>query len=95
MTLKTVAGKIARHDVNLVTISTCIWCTRLKLKLNNANIQYSYTDIDLLPFEEKEALKMELQRTTARLAFPIMFVDSTYIPNEDIDDTIADLIRDG
>jgi len=95
MTIKTVSGKIASHDVHLYTISTCIWCIRLKNKLNGCNIQYSYTDIDLLPFEEKEALKRELQRSTPRLAFPMMFVDSMYIPNEDIDGAIEDLIRDG
>jgi len=95
MNVKTISGKIARHNVNLYTISTCIWCTRLKLKLNNANIQYSYTDIDLLPYAEKEALKMELQRIIPRLAFPMMFVDSIYVPNENIDDAIQDLLRDG
>ena len=95
MNVKTVAGKIAAHDVNLYTISTCIWCTRLKLKLNSANIKYSYTDIDSLPYVEKEDLKLELQKYTLRLAFPMMFVDSVFIPNEQIDDAIQDLIRDG
>jgi DNA phosphorothioation-dependent restriction protein DptG len=95
MTVKTVSGKVKKHNVNLVTISTCIWCIRLKAKLNNKSIQYSYTDIDVLPSDEKEELKNKLRNTLPQLAFPMMFVDGTYIPNDDIDDKIQDLVQDG
>ena len=95
MTVKTVAGKVKKHNVNLYTISTCIWCIRLKTKLNNNSIQYSYTDIDLLPFNEKEELKNKLRNTLPQLAFPMMFVDGHFITTEDIDDQIAELVQDG
>lgn len=95
MTVKTVAGRIKKHNVNLYTISTCIWCVRLKTKLNNTGIQYSYTDIDVLPFEEKEELRSKLREVLPQLAFPMMFVDGTFIPTDDIDDTIQELVQDG
>ena len=95
MTLKTVTGKIAKHKVNLYTISTCIWCTRLKTKLNSNSIQYTYTDIDQLPFDEKEELKNKLREILPRLAFPMMFVDGHFIETDDIDEQIADLVQDG
>jgi len=95
MTVSTVSGKIAKHDVHLYTISTCIWCKRLKTKLNSNNIKYCYTDIDLLPFDEKERLKNTLRETTPRLAFPMMFVDGHFIANDDIDEQIENLVQDG
>ncbi len=95
MTIKTVSGKIAKHDVHLYTISTCIWCTRLKNKLNGKHIQYRYTDIDVLPLDEKERLKNKLRETLPWLAFPMMFVDGHFIATEEIDDQIEELVQDG
>ncbi len=95
MTLKTVEGKIATHKVKLYTLSTCIWCKRLKSKLNEREITYSYVDIDLVPYVEKEALKKELRQIKPRLAFPMMFLDENYIPNMEINQKIEELVRDG
>ena len=53
-----VQGKIRNHEVQLVTISTCIWCKRLKKRLNENNIEYEYADIDLLPSNEKIKLNV-------------------------------------
>ncbi|MFX1298655.1 MAG: glutaredoxin family protein [Promethearchaeota archaeon] len=92
---KSVKGKFSKHNTMLYTISTCIWCKRLKNKLNARDIEYSYIDIDLIPYKEKEALKIQLRRHKARLAFPMMFVDDEFIPNAEIDQKIEDLIRDG
>ena len=95
MTLKTVDGKYKNHNIMLYTLSTCIWCKRLKSKLNESEIAYSYTDIDLVPYMEKEVLKKELRQMKPRLAFPMMFVDEEFIPNMEIDKKIEELIQDG
>ncbi|HUX98204.1 MAG TPA: glutaredoxin [Candidatus Deferrimicrobium sp.] len=93
MNIKTVLGNIDRHDVMLYTISTCIWCLRLKNKLISNKIKYRYVDIDLEPLAEKEKLKAKLSAIKPRLAFPMMFVDDEFIPNEEIDQQIEELIR--
>ncbi|NVM31059.1 MAG: glutaredoxin [Candidatus Helarchaeota archaeon] len=92
---KTVSGNIQKHDVMLYTISTCIWCVRLKNKLKNRDIQYKYIDIDLIPHKEKERIKRQLREVKSRLAFPMMFVDDSFIPNMETDQKIEELVRDG
>ena len=92
---KTVSGSISSHNVMLYTISTCIWCKRLKSKLGGKDIQYSYIDIDLVPYMQKEVLKTQLRQFKSRLAFPMMFVDDKFIPNAEIDQKIEVLVRDG
>ncbi|MFX1294532.1 MAG: glutaredoxin family protein [Promethearchaeota archaeon] len=89
-----VQGRISRHKVMLYTISTCIWCRRLKDKLNSRDIQYSYIDIDLIPYMQKEVLKAKLREVKPRLAFPMMFVNEEFIPNIEIDKKIEELVRD-
>ena len=90
-----IPGKISKHNVMIYTISTCIWCKRLKNKLNGGNIEYKYIDIDLISFMEKEALKTRLRQHRPRLAFPMMFVDDEFIPNPEIDQKLEELKRDG
>ncbi len=90
-----VPGKLSKHNVMLYTISTCIWCKRLKYKLDTVDIAYSYIDIDLVSYDEKEILKDRLREYRSRLAFPMMFVDDKFISNEYIDQKVEDLIRDG
>lgn len=92
---KTVSGNLQKHDVMLYTISTCIWCVRLKNKLKSRDIQFKYIDIDLIPHTEKERMKRQLREIKPRLAFPMMFVDDNFIPNMEIDQKIEELVRDG
>ena len=92
---KEVPGKISKHNVMLYTISTCIWCKRLKIKLNEREIKYRYIDIDLVPYMQKEVLKTQLREIKPRLAFPMMFVDDAFIQNADIDQKIEELVQDG
>jgi glutaredoxin-like protein NrdH len=93
MNIRTVLGKVDRHNVMLYTISTCIWCKRLKSKLEAENIKFRYIDIDLEPLMEKEKLKNQLRAVKPLLAFPMMFVDDKFIPNEVIDEKIEELVR--
>jgi len=91
--ITTVPGKRDKYNVMLYTISTCIWCKRLKSKLNENEIKYSYIDIDLTPWSEREKIKQNLVQFRARLAFPMMFVDDNFIPNDEIDQKIIELSK--
>ncbi|MHA1266904.1 MAG: glutaredoxin family protein [Candidatus Helarchaeota archaeon] len=89
-----VDGKYAKHDVMLYTISTCIWCRHLKNKLSASNIKYQFIDIDLIPWKEKEQLRKKLRAYRLRLAFPMMFVNGEFIPNNLIDQKIGELLQE-
>ena len=58
-------------------------------------IEYSYIDIDLVSYMEKEVLKKELRQVKPRLAFPMMFVDDEFIPNMEIDQKLEELVKEG
>ncbi|NVM01801.1 MAG: glutaredoxin [Candidatus Helarchaeota archaeon] len=94
MDYKTVPGKYNKHKVKIYTISTCMWCTRLKRKLNQNDIEYTYLDIDLLSLSEKTEIKSQLRQYRRILAFPMMFVDDKFIENQYIDQKIQDLVKD-
>lgn len=93
--VKKVEGKFNKHNVQLVTISTCIWCKRMKNMLNENEIEYEYTDIDLLPILEKNALKRFLRNHTSRLAFPMCFVDGEFYGTGSSDELIGRLKNNG
>ncbi|NHI93542.1 MAG: glutaredoxin [Candidatus Lokiarchaeota archaeon] len=90
-----VKGKFNKNVVQLVTISTCIWCKRMKNMLNENEIEYEYTDIDLLPILEKNSLKRFLLNYTDRLAFPMAFVNGKYYGTGDADGLLRRLKEDG
>lgn len=76
---KKLEGKNNDHEVQIITISTCVWCSRLKKLLNENDVEYEYIDIDLLPKNEKNKLKNLLYDYTNRLSFPMCFIDGELI----------------
>ncbi|MHA1378283.1 MAG: glutaredoxin family protein [Candidatus Helarchaeota archaeon] len=90
----TVNGKFKKHKIKIYTISTCMWCKRLKRKLNDNEITYHYLDIDLLSREDKDELRPYLRKYRSILAFPMMFVDDEFIPNQFIGEKIQELVKD-
>ena len=90
-----IPGKYKKHDVMAYTISTCMWCRLFKNKLRKNEIEFSYIDIDLISYDEKQKIKNYLRNYKSRLAFPMMFVDDEFIPNSEIDAKIEKLKMDG
>ncbi|UCE12524.1 MAG: glutaredoxin family protein [Candidatus Heimdallarchaeota archaeon] len=74
-------------EIFLFTISTCMWCKKAKRWLNRQGFQYSYLDIDLIPVEDKNKLKAEIQEVFGvKPRFPFLVVnkiqwDSGYNPD--------------
>ena len=89
-----VEGKYNKHQVKIYTISTCMWCKRLKRKLLDNNIEYKYLDVDLLSLDDKMELHPYLRQYRQILAYPMMFVDGEFVSNEFIDDKITELVAD-
>ena len=95
MDFKIVPGRFNKQKVKIYTISTCMWCTRLKRKLQQNEIEYTYLDVDLLPLSEKTQVKTQLRNYRRILAFPMMFIDDKFISNEYIDEKIQELVKNG
>ncbi|HQN01444.1 MAG TPA: glutaredoxin family protein [Candidatus Hydrogenedentes bacterium] len=59
----------------LYTLSTCIWCKRTKLFLQQQGIGYDYIDVDSLEGDEKEKTLEEIRRWNPRCSFPSLVVN--------------------
>ncbi|MDD5010083.1 MAG: glutaredoxin family protein [Syntrophorhabdaceae bacterium] len=59
----------------LYALSTCIWCKRTKLFLQQHSIGYDYVDVDSLEGDEKEKTLEEIKRWNPRCSFPSLVVN--------------------
>ena len=57
------------HEVMVYTLSTCVWCKKIKNFLQSLNVQFNYIDVDLSSEEEKK----KVRRLT--LSYPLTIID--------------------
>ncbi|HAV41211.1 MAG TPA: glutaredoxin family protein [Acidobacteria bacterium] len=74
MDIKQVEGRKA-GKLMLYAISTCPWCQKTKTLLNELGVEYSYIDVDLVPEEEEDKIRREVERWNDRLSFPTLVID--------------------
>jgi len=70
-----VEGKNIGHIV-AYTLSTCVWCKKMKRLLNELGIEYDYIDVDLLEGDEKEQARKEVLRWNHAGSFPTIVIDN-------------------
>jgi len=58
----------------LYTLSTCSHCKSCKRFLGECGIEFEFTDVDLLPEEDKNEVLAEMRRLTSRCAFPTLII---------------------
>jgi glutaredoxin len=64
-----------RGEIMLYTLSTCVWCRKMKRWLDEKGFAYSYVDVDLESGDEKEAVMEEVERWNPLCSFPTVVVD--------------------
>ncbi|MFC2091455.1 glutaredoxin family protein [Elusimicrobiota bacterium] len=69
-----VEGKKIR-DIKLYALSTCIWCRRTKNILNKYELDYYYTDVDLLEGSERSRVEQEISKWNPSISFPTIVID--------------------
>ena len=65
-----------KGEVMLYALSTCGWCKKTKNLLGELNVDFYYTDVDLLNTEEKEIVILEIVKWNPDCSFPSMVVDN-------------------
>ncbi|MDY0004003.1 MAG: glutaredoxin family protein [Polyangia bacterium] len=63
------------RNVRMWALSTCAWCKKTKRFLEEHQVPYSCTDVDLLPPEEKQAARDELSRFNPKRSYPTVLID--------------------
>jgi glutaredoxin-like protein NrdH len=67
-----------KGDVMLYALSTCVWCKKTKRLLEELNVDFYFTDVDLLDSREKENTKEEIRRWNPTCSFPSMVIDNKF-----------------
>jgi len=60
--------------VRIFTISTCIHCRALKKMLDEHAIAYEFTDVDLMPKEERESFIAAIIHYNEKKTFPVVII---------------------
>ncbi|MBI9075358.1 MAG: glutaredoxin family protein [Desulfatibacillum sp.] len=66
-------------EVRLFTLSTCGHCKRAKQFLQECNVEYACTDVDLLEGKEREDAVAEVKKCNPKLSFPTIIIGDTVI----------------
>lgn len=61
--------------VMLYALSTCAWCRRTKAFLDENEVEYELTYVDLLESEEKQQVIQEVSKWNPRRSFPTIVID--------------------
>ncbi|HBI15162.1 MAG TPA: glutaredoxin family protein [Desulfobulbaceae bacterium] len=70
---------MADLPVRIFTISTCIHCRALKKMLEAHEIAYEFTDVDLMPKEEREAFLAAIIDYNEKKTFPVVIIGNKAI----------------
>jgi len=76
-----VKGEKDTHNVTIFTLSTCSWCKRCKVWLNERGIKYRYVDIDRIDISEKSKILAFLREKfkPERISYPFVVWDDKYV----------------
>ena len=67
------------HPVKIYTLSTCSHCKATKKFLNDCNVQYDFTDVDLLEGEERRSILEDVRKLNPQCSFPTIIIGDKVI----------------
>lgn len=67
------------NEVKMYTLSTCSHCKATKRFMNEYNVKYEFTDVDLLQGEERAAVLEEVRKINPNCSFPTIIVGDKVI----------------
>ena len=67
------------NSIRIFSLSTCSHCKAAKKFLNDHNVTFDFTDIDLLEGEEKALVIEEVRKYNPRLTFPTIIINGDRI----------------
>ena len=69
----------AEPGVKMYTLSTCGHCRATKKFLNDCNVKYEFTDVDLLEGDERKAILEDVRKINPRCSFPTIIIGDKVI----------------
>jgi len=74
MGMEHVEGK-NKGKVTLYALSTCGWCKKTRMLLENLGIDFNYIYVDLLSGEERSKVINEVEKWNPQLSFPTVVIN--------------------
>jgi glutaredoxin-like protein NrdH len=68
-----------QKPVKIYTLSTCSHCRATKKFLNDCQVRYEFTDVDLLEGAERQAILEEVKKLNPRCSFPTIIIGDRVI----------------
>ena len=65
--------------VKIFSLSTCSHCKATKKFLGECNVQYEFTDVDLLQGHERAAILEDVKKLNPRCSFPTIIIGEKVI----------------
>jgi glutaredoxin len=66
-------------QVKLYSLSTCSHCKATKKFLSECEVQYEFTDVDLLQGEERKAILEDVKKLNPKCSFPTIIIGDRVI----------------
>jgi glutaredoxin-like protein NrdH len=67
------------YPVKMYSLSTCGHCKATKKFLNECQVEYEFTDVDLLEGEERAAILEDVKRWNPNCSFPTIIIGGKVI----------------
>ena len=68
-----------QKPVRMYTLSTCSHCKATKKLLDDCQVQYDFTDVDLLEGDERAAVLEDVKKLNPRCSFPTIIIGDKVI----------------
>jgi glutaredoxin-like protein NrdH len=82
-----VAGDLKTHKVLLYTLSTCVWCKRLKAFLKEHGVEYEFIDVDHCSRDERKEISDDM------LSYPTIIIDDEVLITGFHEDKLLEVLR--
>ena len=73
MPMQHVEGK-NKGDVVLYALSTCGWCKKTRMLLEEMEVEYDYIYVDLLEGDERQEIIEQVKEWNPKLSFPTLII---------------------
>jgi glutaredoxin len=65
-----------KGDVVLYALSTCGWCKKTRMMLEELGVEYNYVYVDLLEGDERQEMIEQLKKWNPQLSFPTLIINN-------------------
>jgi len=65
-----------KGEVVLFALSTCIWCKKTRMFLEEQQIDFSYIYVDLLTGDDKSEVINEIKKWNSQISFPTVVINN-------------------